>query len=89
MTLLAYGADIGLTSLTGNSEKDSLSLMIDLENVQFPLVKTNSGQTWTLAWGPVVLSKFEPVRWIRAVSPRGVPMGKTDRTRGNRPALMR
>lgn len=62
MTLLAYGADIGLTSLTGDSEKDSLSLMTDLENVQFPLVKTNSGETWTLAWGPVVLSKLDPVQ---------------------------
>ena len=29
----------------------------------------------------VVGSRFEPVRWIRVVSPRGAPMGKTDRTR--------
>lgn len=62
MTLLAYSADIGLTSLTGSSEDDSLALMKDLNTAQFPLVEKYSSESWQLVWGPVVLSKYDVVK---------------------------
>jgi hypothetical protein len=63
MGALAFGADAGLTSLKGNPWYDSVQLMDDLNGEIFPQVEGQGGGTWTLVWGPYVLSKWAGLRF--------------------------
>jgi hypothetical protein len=61
MAMLAFSADIGLTSLSGKADVDEATLYGQLQTATAD-INSNAGTNWSVVWGPYI--KTEPyIQW--------------------------
>jgi len=56
MLLLALSADTGITTPTPDACNDAMTLFANLTDTDLPFINAQSGNDWSIVWGPAVLS---------------------------------